>query len=207
MAYNKCECKDNETVITAQMMNDIQDAICGAEQDIHDLKGGQQTLEEHVANKNNPHGVTAEQIGARPNTWTPTASDVGARPDTWVPTAEQVGARPSNWMPSHADMGIPNLSTYRMTIPANGRVRFTVAAQMLMFGGVQAVNHKPAIYAFHAYATIRQPYVHELSAGHLITVATGGNNTDGWYVEITSASSGSNVVLYFIGNTIPGIIA
>jgi hypothetical protein len=66
MAYNKCECKDNETVITAQMMNDIQDAICGAEQDIHDLKGGQQTLEEHVANKNNPHGVTAEQIGAAP---------------------------------------------------------------------------------------------------------------------------------------------
>ena len=34
----------------------------------------------HIADKNNPHNVTAAQVGARPNTWTPTASDVGADP-------------------------------------------------------------------------------------------------------------------------------
>lgn len=34
----------------------------------------------HVARKDNPHGVTAAQVGARPNTWMPTASDVGALP-------------------------------------------------------------------------------------------------------------------------------
>ena len=34
----------------------------------------------HIANKDNPHGVTAAQVGARPNTWTPSASDVGAIP-------------------------------------------------------------------------------------------------------------------------------
>ena len=32
----------------------------------------------HIANKDNPHGVTAEQVGARPDTWMPSASDVGA---------------------------------------------------------------------------------------------------------------------------------
>ena len=46
----------------------------------------------HTEDDDNPHGVTAEQVGARPNTWTPTAQDVGARPDTWTPTADQVGA-------------------------------------------------------------------------------------------------------------------
>ncbi|GBR76469.1 hypothetical protein NO2_1009, partial [Candidatus Termititenax persephonae] len=31
----------------------------------------------HTSNKNNPHGVTAAQAGARPSTWTPTKADVG----------------------------------------------------------------------------------------------------------------------------------
>ena len=38
----------------------------------------QDDIDDHIANKNNPHGVTAAQIGARPDTWMPTASDVGA---------------------------------------------------------------------------------------------------------------------------------
>lgn len=32
----------------------------------------------HLSNKDNPHGVTAAQAGARPSSWTPTYSDVGA---------------------------------------------------------------------------------------------------------------------------------
>ena len=32
----------------------------------------------HIQNQNNPHGVTAAQVGARPDTWTPTAEEVGA---------------------------------------------------------------------------------------------------------------------------------
>ena len=84
----------------------------------------------HTEDKQNPHNVTAAQVGARPNTWMPTASDVGARPNTWMPTfteigavptsrtvngkalssdislsASDVGARPSSWMPSAADVG------------------------------------------------------------------------------------------------------
>lgn len=39
-----------------------------------------QIVKDHIANTNNPHKVTAEQVGARPNTWMPTAEEVGAIP-------------------------------------------------------------------------------------------------------------------------------
>lgn len=35
-------------------------------------------IAEHVADKSNPHGVTASQVGARPNTWSPTPAEIGA---------------------------------------------------------------------------------------------------------------------------------
>ena len=38
MAYNKCECIDGQTVITASMMNDLQDAVVGAEKNIKQLQ-------------------------------------------------------------------------------------------------------------------------------------------------------------------------
>ena len=68
-------------------------------------KASEDSVNDHASNKNNPHGVTAIQVGARPNTWMPTADDVGARPDTWMPTASQVGARPSNWTPTAKEVG------------------------------------------------------------------------------------------------------
>lgn len=34
----------------------------------------------HTARRDNPHGVTAAQVGARPNTWLPTIADIGAAP-------------------------------------------------------------------------------------------------------------------------------
>lgn len=56
-----------------------------------------QDLSYHVGDTNNPHGVTAAQVGARPDTWTPTAADVGvvpnpADPATVTMTKLQVGA-------------------------------------------------------------------------------------------------------------------
>lgn len=60
---------------------------------------GKETVDEAIENANNhcqdvenPHGVTAAQVGARPDTWMPTAQEVGARPATWMPTAQDVGA-------------------------------------------------------------------------------------------------------------------
>lgn len=48
----------------------------------------QSNLTAHTGNTNNPHGVTAEQVGARPNTWLPTAAEVGA-----VPTSRTVNGK------------------------------------------------------------------------------------------------------------------
>lgn len=56
-----------------------------------DINATNAAVNAHISAKNNPHGVTAEQVGARPDTWMPTAEQVGARSDTWMPTAKQVG--------------------------------------------------------------------------------------------------------------------
>ena len=34
-------------------------------------------LDAHTSSRDNPHGVTAQQVGARPNTWVPSKADVG----------------------------------------------------------------------------------------------------------------------------------
>lgn len=38
----------------------------------------------HADDKNNPHNVTASQVGARPDTWMPTAEEVGALSSKWI---------------------------------------------------------------------------------------------------------------------------
>lgn len=44
------------------------------------ITGVKKSEEDHVKDRNNPHGVTAEQTGARPDTWTPTVAEIGAAP-------------------------------------------------------------------------------------------------------------------------------
>ena len=45
----------------------------------HTAAGNAQTaVDQHSQNEENPHGVTAEQVGARPSDWMPTAEEVGA---------------------------------------------------------------------------------------------------------------------------------
>lgn len=41
----------------------------------------------HTGSKNNPHGVTAAQTGARPSTWLPAWGDVTGKPVTFPPDA------------------------------------------------------------------------------------------------------------------------
>lgn len=48
---------------------------------INDKKIVDPEAKKHMENRENPHGVTAEQIGARPENWMPNASEVGAAPD------------------------------------------------------------------------------------------------------------------------------
>lgn len=57
---------------------DVKEAIGAAtETDVTQaLTDAKAYTDAHSANKSNPHGVTAEQVGARPDTWMPKMSDV-----------------------------------------------------------------------------------------------------------------------------------
>ena len=55
----------------------------GSEKDVKDLRQNVDDIKESYINHittDNPHGITAAQVGARPDTWTPTAAEVGAAP-------------------------------------------------------------------------------------------------------------------------------
>lgn len=52
--------------------------------------GSEEKLTAHLEDKNNPHGVTAEQVGAAKADHTHTAAQVGARPNTWTPKLADV---------------------------------------------------------------------------------------------------------------------
>ena len=52
--------------------------------------GEEDKLKAHLENKNNPHGVTAEQVGAAKADHTHTAAQVVARPNTWTPKLADV---------------------------------------------------------------------------------------------------------------------
>ena len=81
-------------------------------------------LAAHTGDTQNPHGVTAAQVGARPNTWMPTAEQVGARANTWVPTADEVTETSTRKFVSPAEKEKWDNSTtaafYTVSLPASG---------------------------------------------------------------------------------------
>ena len=70
----------------------------------------QSNLTAHTGNTNNPHGVTAEQVGAdvagsAAAVTAALTSHTGNTNNPHSVTAEQVGARPASWTPSAAEVG------------------------------------------------------------------------------------------------------
>ena len=70
--------KASKDFVTAE----IAKAQLGGESGEIDLSGfaTKEDISNHTNNKNNPHGVIPEQIGAHPNTWMPTIAEIGAAP-------------------------------------------------------------------------------------------------------------------------------
>ena len=52
--------------------------------------GDEEKLKAHLNDTDNPHEVTAEQVGAAKEDHTHTAAQVGARPNTWTPNMADV---------------------------------------------------------------------------------------------------------------------
>ena len=65
--------------------------------------GSEEKLTAHLEDKNNPHEVTAEQVGAAKADHTHTAAQVGARPNTWTPKLQDVAYLGENPVKSTAD--------------------------------------------------------------------------------------------------------
>ena len=150
----------------------------------------------HTEDKNNPHNVTAEQVGARPNTWTPTADDVGARPNNWLPTIAEIGAASNEYL--------SGLAFTKKDIPANSSKRYAFNSHLFVFGRVNSGGASAnCAYVIAAYNEYRAPIVTELAKGSGLTFTTGGDNTNGWYVEIANSISNGNALLTFIGGGIP----
>ena len=65
---------------------DSLDTIIAVDEDsdgnivLRPYNGEEEGLVQHITDVNNPHEVTAEQVGARPNTWLPTIEEIGAAP-------------------------------------------------------------------------------------------------------------------------------
>lgn len=70
---------DTTTDPTLPVWAQLQDQLAGITGG-ETATGVQINLNAHTSNKANPHGVTAEQVGARPNTWLPSVDDIGAAP-------------------------------------------------------------------------------------------------------------------------------
>lgn len=68
-------------------------------------------LQQHIDNQNNPHGVTPEQIGARPNTWTPTAEQIGAATEAF---AKAIGLPCYGELSFDIDETMPSQGVYRL---------------------------------------------------------------------------------------------
>lgn len=86
-----------------------------------DAKATGDAIKGHTEDKNNPHGVTAEQVGARPDDWMPTAAQVGAVPTSRTIngkalsedidlTAGDVGAAPIGYGLGHIAYNLPEVT-------------------------------------------------------------------------------------------------
>ena len=182
---------------TAQVDLSIESGIYASAEDLEALRvefrtAFQQGLNEHTSNKNNPHGVTAAQVGARPNTWMPTAAEVGARPNTWTPTAADVGLG-----------NVPNVSTN------NQKPTFTVASALADLISGEALSTSMGKIA-KAVATLSSHLANKNNP-HGVTAAQVGARPNTWLptpAEIGAANveTGSYIGTGTYGSSYPASI-
>ena len=112
---------------------------------------------------------------------------------------------------SSAEFNVLNdrLSGFRaksMSVAASSSVKIAIDAHLFMIGRyASTAASAPAVYAFSAYNKYRAPVMAQLSEGTYISVAIAGDNTNGWYIEITNTGA-TTVLLYFFGNAEPQVL-
>ena len=115
------------------------------------------------------------------------------------PTPTEIGAVSAEY--------VRDLNGMPLQIAGGGSVKYRLEANLLMFGRVSTANSGIAVYAISAYSKYRAPEIAQLSEGRHITVSTGGDNENGWYIQVDNAGAeGTAAVLYLMGNATPEFI-
>lgn len=139
----------------------------------------------HMGNKENPHAVTAAQVGARPDTWTPTAAQVGAIPASakgmasGVASLDASGKVPSGQLPE-----ISAVHTYTGTIGTTWTedTNTGVKTQTVSILGVTAAQTAKVDHAYtgsgtsadyEAFVTAENQFLKYITNGYAETVAGG----------------------------------
>ena len=99
---------------------------------------------------------------------------------------------------------LDGLAMTKKDIVAGGSKRYAFNSHLFVFGRVNSGGASAnCAYVIAAYNEYRAPIVTELAKGSGLTFTTGGDNTNGWYVEIANSISNGNALLTFIGGGIP----
>ena len=96
----------------------------------------------------------------------------------------------------------PYLNTNGFTLSAGASKKFRIDSNILLYGRVNLGVSAMAVYGIGAYSHIRAPIIAELSKGSNITVSSGGDNSNGWYIEVTNTSQGS-ASFFTVGSAVP----
>ena len=105
-------------------------------------------------------------------------------------------------------LGIPGLRTHYLSIGSGKSVKFRIDSVVFVFGRYNAAAATAcAAYVVAGYSHSRAPLVTQISAGSYIALSTGGDNDNGWYVEISNTNTGgTDVGIYIMGRGTPLLI-
>ena len=102
---------------------------------------------------------------------------------------------------------IQALGTRYFSVAPKSSIKFRLASNGLLFGRHGSTVYSTAmLYVFGAYNEWRMPGVTQVSPMGEVTVSTGGDNTNGWHIEVANASSNQTLILYWMGSCIPTFI-
>ena len=127
---------------------------------------------------------------------------------TWKRLSDLVGAASAASLPGSSvrNSDVEALGTKFINVGTNSSVKFRIASNCILFGRHATTAYPPMLYAFGSYSIYRSPGVSQIATTSEVVVSTGGNDADGWYIEVTNNRSNAALILYFMGSCLPEFI-
>ena len=161
----------------------------------------QANLAAHMADKNNPHGLDANDVGARPNTWVPAWGDVTGKPSTFPPSGHTHDASQivSGILPAaRGGTGVGSIAALASLLAGQGAGMLTKLAEVSLSASASEINIAFGSFGIDNYAEfLLIPDLIGMSTGYLSFqgVASGYRGTvisgsRSYLTEIYGANSG-----------------